>query len=294
MVQISFNFQLFLSKLLVLPIPPNKLSASLEFIYTMAAAAYAYAALVSLMNVLIRIQYSCPVSFHPSQIQSLFDRVNSLADFLEAHSQIVTNDLAEKMVAAAFAAEDTIESYIVDRLTGECDKVYALLCYDLENAQQEMDLILQEAMDVKENSSSIDQLPRSVVPVSLAVPSNETINTEGFDEQVNHLIRQLRRRESSRQILPVVGMGGIGKTTLAKSVCKYPGLKNHFDIIAWVTVSQVFTAATIIRPLLRDIGGNGDVDDVQLGVSLHKCLFSIRYLIILLSWMIFGISKRGI
>ncbi|KAF3627300.1 putative disease resistance RPP13-like protein 1-like [Capsicum annuum] len=46
-------------------------------------------------------------------------------------------------------------------------------------------------------------------------------------------------------VIPIVGMAGIGKTTLAKAI-----YKNHFDLKAWICVSEPYDAFKITKELL--------------------------------------------
>ena len=89
-----------------------------------------------------------------------------------------------------------------------------------------------------------------------------------------------------------MGMGGLGKTTLAKKVYHDPDVNRHFQCRALVYVSQVYT----IRELLMGIANKdfmtalrqeGETEDIrnmgenQLGKKVCEYLEKYRYLIVL-------------
>nr|DAD45355.1 TPA_asm: hypothetical protein HUJ06_003585 [Nelumbo nucifera] len=53
-------------------------------------------------------------------------------------------------------------------------------------------------------------------------------------------------------VIPIVGMGGLGKTTLAQSVYNYEKLVNrYFDLKAWVRLSEEVDSAKITRDIIE-------------------------------------------
>ncbi|XP_062089104.1 putative inactive disease susceptibility protein LOV1 [Humulus lupulus] len=55
-------------------------------------------------------------------------------------------------------------------------------------------------------------------------------------------------------VVPIFGMGGIGKTTLAKKVYNDDAVKQHFDCCAWVFISQQYVLKDVLSEILIQVG----------------------------------------
>ncbi|EXB41593.1 Disease resistance RPP13-like protein 4 [Morus notabilis] len=62
-------------------------------------------------------------------------------------------------------------------------------------------------------------------------------------------------KEELRRIA-IVGMGGLGKTTIAQKIFHDSAVLDHFDKLLWVTVSQSFSPETILRCMLQRLEAN--------------------------------------
>nr|UBY07595.1 NBS-LRR disease resistance protein [Dasypyrum villosum] len=84
-------------------------------------------------------------------------------------------------------------------------------------------------------------------------------------------------------VLPIVGMGGIGKTTLAQLVHNDQRVKHHFELVIWACVSDKFVAQEIIRSVI-EVATMNKCDLTQME-SLQKKLGEVlgkkRYLLVL-------------
>ncbi|KAL7616331.1 hypothetical protein Lser_V15G03609 [Lactuca serriola] len=84
-------------------------------------------------------------------------------------------------------------------------------------------------------------------------------------------------------IVSIVGMGGIGKTTLAKVLYNEQKVKDHFEVMAWVCVSEEWDVINISKAIFQAVTGqNKDFANLDLlHVALREELSKKRFLLVL-------------
>ncbi|CAI9269520.1 unnamed protein product [Lactuca saligna] len=84
-------------------------------------------------------------------------------------------------------------------------------------------------------------------------------------------------------VVSIVGMGGIGKTTLAKVLYNDEKVKDHFDLRVWVCVSEELDVFNISKAIFQAVTGkNEDFANLNLlHVALKEKLSKKRFLLVL-------------
>jgi predicted AAA+ superfamily ATPase len=107
----------------------------------------------------------------------------------------------------------------------------------------------------------------------------------GRDVHKEKLIKfLLEGNDSGNQvpIISIVGLGGMGKTTLAKLVYNDKKIKEHFQLEAWVYVSESFNDVGLTKAILTSFGFSADGEDLNLlQHQLQHKLTGKKYLLVL-------------
>ncbi|KAL8536439.1 hypothetical protein ACS0TY_011883 [Phlomoides rotata] len=134
------------------------------------------------------------------------------------------------------------------------------------------------------------QTPREVAATretgSLLSEPHHVYGREDDTEKIVDMLVNRVQEIHEISVLPIIGVGGLGKTTLAQLVYNDPRVVDHFEEKLWVCVSDNFDVKTLIKAMLESATGSGFSDsDLQhldaLQRRLRELLNQKRYLLVL-------------
>ncbi|XP_049402999.1 putative late blight resistance protein homolog R1A-3 isoform X7 [Solanum stenotomum] len=258
----------------------------------------AYAAVTSLLQTLDHLSQthtSHSLLYKKEHTEVLSEKYTFLKTFLEDFTNIFNEDIKmkhlERMIQeAANGVEDTIDSHAYDssvvvqskRVRRKADMIFH---QNLEYAIEEIGLIQREVMKKIKVSSFNSKISHSRY-TSSQFPLDQKDIIVGLDEDLLKIKDRLIVQSSRLEVVPIIGMGGIGKTTLARRVYDDSLIAYHFYVRAWTNVSQEFDTREIFLGILRSIGVvNDEVErnstTDQLAERVYRSLKGRKYLIVL-------------
>uniref|UniRef100_A0ACD5XSE8 Uncharacterized protein n=2 Tax=Avena sativa TaxID=4498 RepID=A0ACD5XSE8_AVESA len=88
----------------------------------------------------------------------------------------------------------------------------------------------------------------------LSILANTT-DVLGRDEVKYNIVSKLLETDTQERIsiVSIAGLGGCGKTTLAKYICQDSKIKQHFEAVYWVHVSQEFEVEKLLEKLFESV-----------------------------------------
>ncbi|XP_019189107.1 PREDICTED: putative late blight resistance protein homolog R1A-4 [Ipomoea nil] len=198
----------------------------------------------------------------------------------------VMKDLEAQIRDASFELEERIEMELTAIYLAN-DSLHVTACllrlHQIFNeAEKQTDYLKNELIRIRRRGL----LHKKIIVSNLSKNTSKFDNSRmvGCDKLFEKILDQLLTQQTTkgRQVVSIVGMGGIGKTTLAHQVYEHPSITSHFYKRAWVTVSQEYNVEQMLQCLLSCVTATSRVGGQdQLAECLRKHLKEQRYLIVM-------------
>ncbi|XP_047325600.1 putative disease resistance protein RGA3 [Impatiens glandulifera] len=244
-----------------------------------------------------------------NKLQNTLSIINAV--FLDQNEQKTLNhqakDWLHKLREVVYDADDLLDEMSTESLRRNIDKKHGktlkrvrnlFSCSNpivfrfkmgrkLRNIRNHLDQITADWR--KFRSSEIN--PSNLIGIEVREQTHSYVKASeivGRENDKRSVVEQLILENSTNaqdnvSVLPIVGLGGLGKTTLVKMVYNDVRISEYFDLKMWVCVSEDFSLKQIIEKILRSTTGerHDHLDMDQIQIHLRTVLDSKRYLLVL-------------
>ncbi|KAI3454380.1 hypothetical protein Pfo_011043 [Paulownia fortunei] len=258
----------------------------------------AYAAVVSLKQTLKRLLLpsQSKILLPNSEMEFIYEDLCYLQSFLRTISSSQSSKrvdaLGRQIKDLVQKIEDLIESHVSDRFLSESESsgdesLTLAFSQELLKVKQELSSFTKTSK-TKEGYNTEDQGSNSVAAdaVSSRIDSGgKNKITVGMVNELIQLFGWLEWSSDGLEIISIVGMAGIGKTTLAKEVYYDSIGLDLFGAYIFVSIGPKYQLKEFLLLALNQVGFHIDVmhekKDEELGKYLYNFLEDRRYLIVL-------------
>ncbi|KAM3379824.1 hypothetical protein P3S68_012238 [Capsicum galapagoense] len=120
---------------------------------------------------------------------------------------------------------------------------------ELLEVEKEVYLLSKELMLIEFNKhgSKSAELARTSSLGKRIVEENIVV---GMKDDFNTILDRLIAQTDELTVLSIVGVGGMGKSTLARKIYEDSTIRNRFDKHAWLTISEEFNERHMVLELV--------------------------------------------
>ncbi|KAF7099054.1 hypothetical protein CFC21_100741 [Triticum aestivum] len=196
---------------------------------------------------------------------------------------------------AADVITDNPSNATVNPGSGDNDDPVAKLPFDRVAMSKKIKLVIEEIQSLCDSVSKLlptiphHSTSRTITPSHRVTGSTITQQTlHGrralLDKTIDDILTTATQHFETLPVLPIVGPGGIGKTTFTQHLYSDERIEEHFAIKAWVCVSTEFDVVKLSQQILSSIkrsntsNQTNNLDELQ--ISITEELKSKRFLIV--------------
>ncbi|KAL0010296.1 hypothetical protein SO802_005404 [Lithocarpus litseifolius] len=158
------------------------------------------------------------------------------------------------------------------------------IAHKINKLNEKLDEIAKEkdTFTFRLGSISSNEVVKRPITTSLVDVSDIIGREKHRNDLVRNLLGKGREIERNPYVISVVGMGGIGKTTLAKLAYNDPQVLTHFETKMWVCVSDPFDQCRVAKAIIEQGGRSSNFNELQsLHLEIRDLIKDKKFLLVL-------------
>ncbi|KAG5630629.1 hypothetical protein H5410_002346 [Solanum commersonii] len=174
------------------------------------------------------------------------------------HEHKMFKDLQRHTINLAYETE-----VYIDSILAQYDVFWHIFC--------SLPTIIKETKKINVEVTEMWSVDVALKPCYVVAPSKhlQTLHSNhvsdeeivGFELATEKLIQYLTRGTSELGVIPIVGMGGQGKTTCARKLYNNGIIASRFDVRAWCIFSQKYNRRELLQDIFSQVTGSKDNGD---------------------------------
>jgi hypothetical protein len=183
----------------------------------------------------------------------LYDLRDLAYDADDILDEFGTEALRQKLTAGNHAGASKVRK-LIHGFTPSAIKINMKLGSEMEEITARFNEMVKQKDDLK-LSENVDRSrsyrTREILAPTSVVTEAHVYGREEDKKALLELVLGEKAGDAQLSVIPIIGMGGIGNTTLAQLVYNDEKVKRSFDVKAWACVSEDFDAVRVTKTILQ-------------------------------------------
>ncbi|PKU73713.1 putative disease resistance protein RGA4 [Dendrobium catenatum] len=145
----------------------------------------------------------------------------------------------------------------------------------MKDINERLEHIYEDRNHYKLEKSTISETPQFTRPDHNTSPLVDSyVVGREVEDVANSLVDRLvgEQVDEKCSVFALTGMGGIGKTTMAKKIFNHPKIQTYFNEKVWVCVSETYVETELLKQVIRGVNGRRHYENANSKAELEPIL----------------------